>query len=686
MHERLVEQLGSELRRRGHLNRRQFLQLATAVAGGELVVSQLGPLRRALASAGGGGNRSDGVVLVIYMGGGNDGLNTVVPVTDNKYFDLRRDLALDPAQCHMLTPDTALHPRLSALAARYANGDVAVIRNVGYVPPNLSHFTSQDQWSAGAGSGGNILASPRSGWLGRWADTQGAPDLFRSMAFGSAVPLHIRSETTQPLALPLSQSNSLGSKPTDTNEARLYRAFRSMSPGVTGTGRLGDRLAVMNGRAIDAATIAEPAWTSLDGTNLRRQLLMAANVVNAGIGVRVMAASYGGFDTHSNQAVGHADLLGDLDLSLEAFFGRLSPSMASKVTVMTFSEFGRRAEVNDSLGTDHGTSSCMFVVGNGVRGGVYGDAPPLTNLDNNGNLRPTLDFRRVYSSILSGWLGSDPDAIIGAPHADMRLFSADVGATTTTSTTTTSTSSTSTSTSTTSTIVASTSTIAATTIAPSTTASPTTSTVPGTEPTSTTAPSTTAPSTTPSSTAAPSTTVVSTTTEPATTVAPVPATTTAAPAPVAATPTVEQQLATTTSTLSPTTSTTRPSVPKRTIPGPVFVERDPQLQSAPIAGEPPPGFDPPASEPTTTTEPDPIVVAATLPTPPPAGEAGTSTTTQPITGTTRRDPKSKAPKALALTPVAPPKKQKVAKKATPKPKRVTVKVGRRGGSATAKKP
>ena len=123
MHERLVEQLGSELRRRGHLNRRQFLQLATAVAGGELVVSQLGPLRRALASAGGGGNRSDGVVLVIYMGGGNDGLNTVVPVTDNKYFDLRRDLALDPAQCHLLTPDTALHPRLSALAARYANGE-----------------------------------------------------------------------------------------------------------------------------------------------------------------------------------------------------------------------------------------------------------------------------------------------------------------------------------------------------------------------------------------------------------------------------------------------------------------------------------------------------------------------------------------------------------------------------------
>ena len=126
------------------------------------------------------------------------------------------------------------------------------------------------------------------------------------------------------------------------------------------------------------------------------------------------------------------------------------------------------------------------------------------------------------------------------------------------------------------------------------------------------------------------------------------------------------------------------------------MERDPQLQSVPVAAEPPPGFDPPAPEPTTTTEPDPIVVATTaplatrpattLPTPPPTGEAGTSTTTQPVTGTTRRNPKSAVPKALALTPVAPPKKKKLAKKVALKPKRVAVKVGRLGSTAVAKKP
>lgn len=120
------------------------------------------------------------------------------------------------------------------------------------------------------------------------------------------------------------------------------------------------------------------------------------------------------------------------------------------------------------------------------------------------------------------------------------------------------------------------------------------------------------------------------------------------------------------------------------------MEREPQLQSAPIAAEPPPGFDPPAPEPTTTTEPDPIVVTTppptTLPTPPPTGEAGTSTTTQPVTGTTRRNPKSAVPKALALTPVAPPKKKKTAKNVALKPKRVAVKVARRGSTAAAKKP
>lgn len=116
------------------------------------------------------------------------------------------------------------------------------------------------------------------------------------------------------------------------------------------------------------------------------------------------------------------------------------------------------------------------------------------------------------------------------------------------------------------------------------------------------------------------------------------------------------------------------------------MERDPQLQSAPIAAEPPPGIDPPAPEPTTTTEPDPIVVATTLPTPPPTGEAGTSTTTKPVAGTTRRNPKSAVPKALALFPVAPPKNKKVVKKVTPKPKGIAVKVGRRGSAAAAKKP
>jgi uncharacterized protein (DUF1501 family) len=627
-HERLVVEATAELRRTGRLNRRQFLQIAGAVAAGEmgaLALSQMGPLRKAFGSATGGGNRGDGVLLLIYFGGGNDGLNTVIPTTDPKYFDLRKGLAIPNGTSLQISADTALHPSLTSLATRFRAGNVAVLRNVGYIPSSLSHFSSFDHWAWGAGSGGASDTSPRTGWLGRWNDTQ-PENLFRMISFGSSVPLQLQSETTHPLNLPLYSQSALGSLTNDANEVRLTQAIRAMRPAVgtsSALGRLGDGLSNVNVRAIEASSLATPAWTGIpDGVSrLQRQLLMSANLINANLGVRVLSASFGGFDTHSNQAATHAKLLGDFDASLEAFFAKLSPEAAAKVTVLTFSEFGRRPEMNDSNGTDHGTSSVMFAAGNGVRGGIYGDPAPLSSLDRDQNLVPSMDFRRVYSSVLSGWLGADPAQILGAAHADLSLFTSGVPATTTST-------STSTSTMVATTVAPSVATTVASTMAPTTTA-PTT-TAPGSN-SSTTSPASTTTTVDPSAANSSTTTTTqpnasngnsTTTTKPdgssattTTTTAPGSSTsstsssttsssTTSTTAPPAATsaPVATNPPATTTSSSTTTTTTTTTAKPATTYVNiPAGTDIDPIPSARPPIPVPQAGFDVAAPEPTTTT-------------------------------------------------------------------------------------
>jgi uncharacterized protein (DUF1501 family) len=633
-HERLVVEATAELRKTGRLNRRQFLQIAGAVAAGEmgaLALSQMGPLRKAFGSATGGGNRGDGVLLLIYFGGGNDGLNTVIPTTDPKYFDLRKGLAIPNGMSLTISADTALHPSLASLATRFRAGNVAVLRNVGYIPSSLSHFSSFDHWAWGAGNGGASDTSPRTGWLGRWNDTQ-PENLFRMISFGSSVPLQLQSDNTHPLNLPLYSQSALGSMTNDANEVRLTQAIRALKPAAgtsSALGRLGDGLSAVNVRAIEASSMATPAWTGIPNgvSRLQRQLLMSANLINANLGVRVLSASFGGFDTHSNQADTHTKLLSDFDTSLEAFFAKLSPEAAEKVTVLTFSEFGRRPEMNDSNGTDHGTSSVMFAAGNGVRGGIYGDPAPLSSLDRDQNLVPSMDFRRVYSSVLSGWLGADPAQILGAAHADLSLFTNGASVTTTstsssiavttiapvvttvasttvapasaptttvasTNSSTTSPSSTATTTtaqpdgsSTTTSMVKADGSSATTSTTPSD--STTTTAQPGTNTSSTTSPNSSTSTSSPSSS---STSTTSTTTTSSTT------TSTAAPAPAATSAPVSS------STSPSSTTTTTTAKPATTfVNTPAGTDIDPIPSARPPIPVPQAGFDVAAPEPTTTT-------------------------------------------------------------------------------------
>ena len=152
--------------------------------------------------------------------------------------------------------------------------------------------------------------------------------------------------------------------------------------------------------------------------------MLCARLINANLGIRVLSTNLGGFDTHSDQATTHADLMTDLNASVGAFFDTLSTTFRSRVTLMTFSEFGRRPEDNDTSGTDHGTAAPHIVIGDQVNGGLYGAQPSLTNLDANGNLVNAVDFRQLYATILDQWLKADSREVLGYNFGNLALFKA----------------------------------------------------------------------------------------------------------------------------------------------------------------------------------------------------------------------------------------------------------------------
>ena len=562
------------------LSRRRFIQLLAGVAAGELVASQLGPLRRALGVAPTPSNQ--GVLIVLYMGGGNDGLNMVVPHGQSAYYANRPTIGVPAAQTLALASGLGLHPSLVNLKRRFDAGKVAVVQGIGYTPPNLSHFSSGDQWSFGAGAPGSAVVAPRNGWLGRWLDSFGQPNFVgnqvKAVSFGE-LPLYLRGDTTTGLVLPYSASDVFGSRPTNASEARVYSAVNAMNV-ATGLGSYGDALAALGARAIAAAGSIGPVYANMPAqpSSLQRQLIMAANVVNADLGVRVISVVYGGFDTHDDQTGWHSHLLSDLDTSIESFYARVDPTRSNRVTILTYSEFGRRVEENTSGGTDHGSASSSFVIGDNVRGGIHGATPSLTNLDRDDNRRASVDFRSVYSTLLGSWLGADPVPIVQAVHTTLDLFTADPGVvpgatTTTTSSTSTTSTTSSTSTSSTSTSSTSTSSTSTSTTAPTATSTVVVSSTAPMATTSTTVPADSSTTTIPgvSTTTAPSTAVSTTTTEPSITTS-------------------------TTSTTSPQ-ATRAPNPADRPANRPIVPDAPLVLTTVPPA--PPAGVDEPA--PTTTT-------------------------------------------------------------------------------------
>ncbi len=355
------------------------------------------------------------ILVVVTLYGGNDGLNTLVPYSDPLYYSLRPDISYTPEKVLHLDSTLGLNPSMTAVKNLWDKEKVAIIRGVGYPNSDHSHFSSMAIWQSG-----ERTQTTKTGWLGRWVDSQ-PEDPLLAINLGSVLPPLLvgkkRSGSVLPLGGLVTPSGSLardcsrlslpalGENPLAARAATSLRNLLNISESVS---------PILKSPAPVATDLPTVNGGNAGGdNNLSQQLDVVAKLVTAGAPTRVWAVSLGGFDTHANEANAQSELIGIVSSSVSRFLSQLVASGRSKdVTVLVYSEFGRRVAANASAGTDHGTSAPVFVIGDGVKGGFYGEQPSLNNL-NQGDLAVTTDFRDIYATLLEGVLKVPAEPILG---------------------------------------------------------------------------------------------------------------------------------------------------------------------------------------------------------------------------------------------------------------------------------
>jgi len=370
---------------------------------------------------------TDRTLIVVQMAGGNDGLNTVVPYTDPLYIKLRPTLGI--SQSKVLTLDTrlGLHPNLSPLKKLWDDGHLAIVEGVGYPNQSLSHFQAMDIWQTL-----DLTGNGSEGWLGKLVsglvDQQGHP--FKSLDIGVQTAQALQSISAQVPTVASVKSYSVAPDPADSDggNARLqallnlYNAYPKTAPyaALLDTTALSAQDGSRQLRQADATY--HPAATYPNGPFAAGLKILAEAIVQD-LGLRVGYVTLGGFDTHANEQATHDNLMTTLANGLSAFYNDLAAhSKADNVVVMTWSEFGRRVEENGSQGTDHGTAAPMFVLGNPINKGIFGEPSSLSDLDPNGNLKYTVDFRSVYATVLDRWMGASSKDVLGADYGSQNFL------------------------------------------------------------------------------------------------------------------------------------------------------------------------------------------------------------------------------------------------------------------------
>src|SRR6266542_2724642 len=372
--------------------------------------------------------KNNRILVVLQLSGGNDGINTLVPFGDPAYATLRPTLGLPTNEVLKLTDQVGLHPNLKHFKGLYDQGRLAVIQGVGYPNPNRSHFRSMDIWHSARPE-----SFERSGWLGRYVSAcQCAQDnALPAISVGDQLNTMFWTETTLVPAVASIGAFSFLSDTKYKNDRtfqmqtlqNIYSQAGNWSS-YEGLIRRGTVQALAGSDELQrvAATYQTPVKYPANN-GLANQLKLVAQVIAGNLGTRLFSVSMGGFDTHANQKDTQARLLAQLDDAVDAFMQDLANmKKQDDVVIMTFSEFGRRAKQNGSAGTDHGTAEPMFIVGNKVKGGLYGTYPSLSNLDNNGDLKFTADFRSVYAGVLADQVGASPGPIVGGTFDPIKVI------------------------------------------------------------------------------------------------------------------------------------------------------------------------------------------------------------------------------------------------------------------------
>jgi len=364
------------------------------------------------------------VLVVIQLSGGNDGLNTVVPYTDDAYRHSRPTLSVPVGQVLKINDALGFHPSLRGMADLVEAGQLATVQGVGYPNPNRSHFESMDIWHTCQRKG-----NPRTtGWLGRYLDAS------QARSTGDAPALHLGGEK-QPLALAADQVRSPTIRSLDrfrlddggdpqwlTTVEDLVQGSRQGEDDLLSFIQTSTAAALKAGRRVELARQEYQTPVDYPRTRLAENLRTAAQLIDAGLTTRVYYVELAGFDTHSRQAGAHTALLKDWSDSMAAFVQDVSHhGHANRVLVMAFSEFGRRVKENASAGTDHGAAAPVFLAGGKVNAGVHGDHPSLTDLQD-GDLKHHTDFRQVYAAVLENWLGWPSRPVLGDVYAPIDVI------------------------------------------------------------------------------------------------------------------------------------------------------------------------------------------------------------------------------------------------------------------------
>lgn len=379
------------------------------------------------------------ILVVVQMSGGNDGLSMVVPYADDAYHRARPGLAKKANDVLKVNDYLGFNANLTGIKGLYDNGMASVLQGVGYPNPNRSHFRSMDIWHSGIPEKEMVT----SGWLGRFFDnTCKGDDPHEGLVLGESSPLAMKGEKTSPLAF--DKPGNYRYKGRDATSYANLNHQAEMSPATQPAAAKAapaklitpdSQLEFLTRTAMDARVSSDKVLSIVNGYQTSQQypggsfgegLRTVAAMIRGGLPTKVYYVSLGGFDTHAGQAGRHDNLMKQFDQGVAAFWRDMKEQKnEQRVTMMAFSEFGRRVQQNASGGTDHGAAAPMFLFGPSIakRAGIVGRHPSLTDLDS-GDLKYGIDFRNVYASVLQSWLKTPSKPVLGRQFEPLPIFKA----------------------------------------------------------------------------------------------------------------------------------------------------------------------------------------------------------------------------------------------------------------------